>query len=306
MTPFVARSSCGIAVGTRTAYCTELRGVAKRRRHARLGDSLCRVVHRDIRRQAQVVGALAFAMAVLAAVAWVLILWAPLPVAATARATARAPATARATPEPTRTTEAAIDQVALVPGSGAKALFFGDSLTAGFAASPPTRGYAHLTGQALGWDYKVNGISGTGYVNPGISKQGTYVDRITALPADEGMRVVVIQGGLNDAYRSLDKFPAAAAAAVDLLKGKYPAATVVILGPTPASLAVDPPLSEIDAMLRTVAAQKGLTYISPVTETWVTAANYASVSDVTATSRPDTKGHLYLAERTTAALRALQ
>jgi lysophospholipase L1-like esterase len=277
---------------------------AKWRRHAPLADSVRYMVGKDIRRQTQVLGALGLTMAVFAAVAWVLFLWAPLPVSAITRATARA------TPEPTRTTEAAVDPVVdpvvVVPGKGAKALFLGDSLTAGYAANPPTHGYAYLTGQALSWDYKVNGVSGTGYVNAGFGKQGTYVDRITALPADKGMRVVVIQGGLNDAYRRLDKFPAAAAAAVDLLKGKYPAATVVILGPLPASLAVDRPLSEINSMLRTVAAQKGVAYISPVSERWVNSANHASVVDVTATSRPDTKGHLYLAERTTAALRALQ
>jgi hypothetical protein len=59
-------------------------------------------------------------------------------------------------------------------------------------------------------------------------------------------------------------------------------------------------------MLQVVAAQKGLPYISPIRDTWVTSANYESVIDVTATGRPDTKGHLYLAERTTAALQALQ
>ena len=255
---------------------------------------------KDISRQAQVLGALGLTMAVVAAVAWVLFLWAPSPVAAITRA---AP---RATPEPTPTMEAALETVGLVPGNGAKALFFGDSLTAGFAATPPTQGYAYLTGQALGWDYKVNGVNGTGYINAGGSKPGTYADRITALPADEGMRVVVIQGGLSDANQNLDTFPAAAGAAVDLLKEKYPAATVVVLGPTPASPAVDPPVSKINSMLQIIAAQKGLIYISPMTEKWVTVANSASVGDVPAISRPDTKGQLYLAQRTLAALRARQ
>ena len=55
---------------------------------------------------------------------------------------------------------------------------------------PVTRGYAYLTGQALGWDYKVDGLNGTGYLKPGSDEARTYLGRIRALATDSGMQVV--------------------------------------------------------------------------------------------------------------------
>jgi hypothetical protein len=211
-----------------------------------------------------------------------------------------------AAPEQAATAATPAGPVARVPGNGAKALFFGDSWTAGYGATPVTRGYAYLTGQALGWDYKVNGVNGTGYLKPGSHKTRTYLGRIGALAPDSGMQVVVLQGGLNDESQSLSQLPDAASAAVDLLRAKYPEAVIVMLGPGAAILPADENLRAVDSMLQLVAQRKGLAYISPLSAAWITPDNYSSVIDVAAAHHPSTTGHAYLARRTVAALRALQ
>lgn len=220
--------------------------------------------------------------------------------------TAGKPAGTRsAAPEQTATSDAR-SPVARVPGSGAKALFFGDSWTTGYGATPVTRGYAYLTGQALSWDYRVDGVNGTGYLRAGSDRTRTYLGRISALAPDRGMQVVVLQGGLNDQSQGLGQLPEAASAAVDLLRAKYPEAVIVMLGPGAASLPADASLRAVDSILQLVAQRKGLSYISPLSAAWITPDNYSWVIDVAAARHPSTSGHAYLARRTAAALRALQ
>lgn len=219
---------------------------------------------------------------------------------------AQSAGTKSAASEKAATSAAPASPVARVPGGGAKALFFGDSWTAGYGAMPVTRGYAYLTGQALGWDYKVDGVNGTGYLKPGSDKARTYLGRIRALATDSGMQVVVLQGGLNDESQSLRQLPDAASTAVDLLRAKYPQAAIVMLGPGGAILPAGVNLSAVDSMLQLVAKRKGLAYVSPLSSAWITPDNYSSVIDVAAAHHPSTSGHAYLARRTAAALRALQ
>ncbi len=86
----------------------------------------------------------------------------------------------------------------------------------------------------------------------------------------------------------------------------YPEARVVILGPSPQVLPVEPATARIDADLRDLAAARGWWYVSPITDEWITTANYPAVIDTGfGRNHPSTEGHAYLADRMAQALQTL-
>lgn len=189
--------------------------------------------------------------------------------------------------------------------AGAKVLIFGDSWTAGYAASPSDQGYAYLTANQLGWNATVDGVSGTGYVNSGPNGEGTYADRVAALPADLAPSVVIVQGGINDAFQPASAVRTAIGDTLDAIEQRFPDATIVVLGPAPATLPVESGLKSVDDALRSAALSRSLNYISPIADEWISQANYAEVIDVNAANHPSTAGHAFLAQRTVDALRAI-
>lgn len=189
--------------------------------------------------------------------------------------------------------------------AGTKTVIFGDSWTRGTGADVLEHGYAYLTGQTLGWDNRVMGVGGTGYVNPGPDNAGTFGQRIAALPEDRFARLVIMQGSINDTTQDVAQVEPAALAAVDAMRAKFPSAQVVILGPAPNTTLPTGELVSVDRSLRKVATAKGLPYISPVGERWIGPGNFATVIDRKQASHPSTAGHQYLAGKTVAALKAL-
>lgn len=186
-------------------------------------------------------------------------------------------------------------------------LVFGDSWTYGMAATTPTGGYAYLAGESLGWDTTVDGENGSGYLRPG-ELGGVYGTRVLQLDPELEPDVIVIQGSINDRGADLDGLSASAHAVWRALETRYPDAELVVLGPAPSVLPVDAAVRKIDTILNRLANVEGVTYISPLTEQWITEDNFAKVIDTSSKSRnhPSDSGHEYLAERLAEELEAIE
>lgn len=184
-----------------------------------------------------------------------------------------------------------------------RVLIFGDSWTYGSAASDPTLGYAYVLGRTLGWDTIVDGVRGSGYLKPGWDG-GSFGERIAALDPALDPDLVIVEGSINDRRLPAEGYREAVTAAWDALAAHYPDAAIVILGPAPQILPVEPATARIDADLSDLAAARGWWYISPIAEKWITPENYPSVIDTSDIGRdhPSTDGHAYLAERVAASL----
>lgn len=187
-----------------------------------------------------------------------------------------------------------------------RVLIFGDSWTYGSAASDPTLGYAYLIGRTHGWDTIVDGVRGSGYLKPGWDG-GSYGERIAALDPGTDPDLIIVEGSINDRRLPADGYRDAVSAAWDDLAALYPDATIVILGPAPQVLPVEPATARIDRDLAALAGERGWWYISPIADEWITSDNYLSVIDTSEIGRdhPSTEGHAYLAERLADALGTL-
>jgi lysophospholipase L1-like esterase len=181
-------------------------------------------------------------------------------------------------------------------------LLFGDSWTYGTAAAPLS-GYAYLAARQLGLVADIEGVSGTGFLNPGPHREGTYAQRLAALPTSTPA-LVVIQGGTNDIGESWSDLPAAVGHVLDQARARFPAAQIVLFGSAPSTWPTDPRLESVDRTLAAAAQRAGIPYVSPIAEQWVTADNFAAVIDPSR-YHPGTAGHAYLAARFVADLRTL-
>lgn len=201
---------------------------------------------------------------------------------------------------------AAVSMAPLTLPDDPKVLIFGDSWTYGSAATIPTLGYAYVLGESEGWDTVVNGVRGSGYLKPGIDG-GSYGERIAQLDPALDPDLVIVEGSINDRRLYPTGYRDAVTSAWDDLAGLYPDAAFVIMGPAPQVLPVEKATARIDADLAELATARGWWYVSPVTDGWITQANYASVIDSSEIGRdhPSTTGHAYLAERLAEALDAM-
>ncbi|MCR2793853.1 SGNH/GDSL hydrolase family protein [Microbacterium sp. zg.Y625] len=193
---------------------------------------------------------------------------------------------------------AAVTPAALELPATPRVLVFGDSWTYGSAASDPTRGYAYVAAETLGWDAVVDGVRGSGYLKPGIDG-GSFGERIAALDAALRPDLAILQGSINDRRLGAEGYREAVSAAWDDLRSTYPDAQIVVLGPAPQVLPVERETARIDADLRELAAARGWWYVSPLAEEWITPSRYLDVIDTSDVGRdhPSTAGHAYLASR---------
>lgn len=218
---------------------------------------------------------------------------------AAAYASQQAAETKKATPAPTAA-PVKIARDLLAPGT--KAVFFGDSWTAGYTANTPTDGFAYKAGAALGWDFNVQGVQGTGYLES--AKDAVFADRLAAMDVDPTVKVLVLQGGINDTFMDLSKFPAAVRKTLDQAKVTFPNAQIVMLGPGTVRVPAEPELLTINNDLRTVAQERHLPFISPLDDYWIVASNLSGVIDPK-TLHPHTKGHAFLGQKLVESLRKL-
>ncbi len=184
-----------------------------------------------------------------------------------------------------------------------RVLVFGDSWVYGSAATVPTLGFAYRLGENLGWDTVVDGVRGSGYLKPGIDG-GSYGERVAALDPALDPDLIILEGSINDRRLPAKGYADAVTAVWDALEDLYPDAAVVILGPAPQVLPVEPATARIDADLARLAGERGWWYISPIADGWITEANYLDVIDTGPIGRnhPSTDGHAYLAERVAEAI----
>lgn len=203
-------------------------------------------------------------------------------------------------------------QVSLAPALLAlpefpRVLVFGDSWVYGSAATVVTEGFAYVLSERLGWDAIIDGVRGSGYLKPGIDG-GSYGERIAALDPNLDPDLVIVEGSINDRRLFPDGYQDAVTAAWDQLAALYPEAHIVILGPAPQVLPVEPATVRIDGVLSALAAERGWWYISPIEDEWITDANYRDVIDTSDIGRnhPSSPGHAYLADRLGEALDAIR
>lgn len=116
-----------------------------------------------------------------------------------------------------------------------KALFIGDSYTAGVGASEPELRWTTLVSTELGWTEKNEGRGGTGYVKTsgvegcGLEHCPIYSEAIAASTTFTP-DVVIISGGRNDG-QATEGYNAAVQGAISTAKKKWPKATVVVTSP---------------------------------------------------------------------------
>jgi lysophospholipase L1-like esterase len=185
-------------------------------------------------------------------------------------------------------------------------LVFGDSWTFGSAANPVGRGYAYVLGELLDGHTVVDGGRGSGYVRQGLDHLD-YPTRIAALDPTADYDLIVLQGSINDRREPAAGYREAVTAAWDELVAIYPNTPIVVLGPAPQVLPVEPATARIDRDLAALAAARQWWYISPIQENWITPENYTRVIDTSDYGRdhPSVEGHAYLATRVAEALSAI-
>ncbi|MFB8147709.1 SGNH/GDSL hydrolase family protein [Microbacterium sp. NPDC056003] len=184
-----------------------------------------------------------------------------------------------------------------------RVLVFGDSWVYGSAAIVPSLGFAYRLADHLGGETIVDGVRGSGYLKPGIDG-GSYGERVAMLDPALDPDLVIIEGSINDRRLYPSGYRDAVTAVWDSLEALYPDAAIVVLGPAPQVLPVEPATAGIDGDLAAFAAERGWWYISPIAESWITPDNYPELIDTSDTGRdhPSTAGHAYLAEKVATAI----
>lgn len=177
-------------------------------------------------------------------------------------------------------------------------LVIGDSYAAGQGADSARSSFAWELGQDLGLSTTVDGVAGTGFVNPGPGPADqTYLARLATLPADElTADLVVVQGGLNDRQHPGPEVASAAGTFLAELATRAPGATIVLVG-APAPDPDQPAASAaVNSALSRAARQQDVEFVDPTAERWFTDDNvsrYVTSDQV----HPTQQGHDYLARR---------
>lgn len=199
---------------------------------------------------------------------------------------------------PTPTPTATMPSLAPVP-AGSTVMFIGDSWTHGTGADDPTsQGYPQATAAALDVQADVFGYGSVGYVSTGVDKQGAFQTRLAADQPAGTPSLIVLQGSLNDAKESPAKITEAASALVTDVRGKFPQAQVVMVGPAPATEGLINVLAPIDLALSQAATAQEVPYISPLREQWFSAGNLAGyMNPMDGSPHPNNAGHKLFGEK---------
>ena len=175
-----------------------------------------------------------------------------------------------------------------------RVLIFGGSYTYGIGASAPEQGFAYKLAENEGWDAVIDGVPGTGYLDPGPHRTGAYPARMAELDADETFDLIIIQGSTHDFAMDHSRLPAAVTATLAAANKNFPGTPIVMLGPV--TYGGSPERISVNSQLARAAAANDTIYLSPVDGDWYTAGDRATLRDE-ATGKPNDTGHQALAER---------
>jgi lysophospholipase L1-like esterase len=207
-------------------------------------------------------------------------------------------AAAAAAPAPPDPSSCAANSARL-PGRGAVAAFLGDSYTTGWTGTGiGRRGWPALVGASFGWRIVNRAVAGTGFVNPGWTRQpvATRVASVIRARPD----VVFLASGHNDRRYATGAVARAADAVIDRLRPALPNATIVVIGPIWQDGAPAASIVRLRDHLRRKAAATGALFIDPLAGRWFAGASHRFIK--ADGIHPDDAGHRFIAGRVLAVL----
>jgi acyl-CoA thioesterase I len=178
----------------------------------------------------------------------------------------------------------------------------GDSYSEGAGASPG-RGWVEHFGEDMCWSLmNLSAEFGTGYTDSGDQATPGFArfnERIGDVVAGQP-KVVIVQGGANDADATPEQITAEASKVFGSLRTALGEnATIVAIGPVPTPLTDPPSLAPVSAAISAAASQFGVDFIDPVAEDWLSNPTYFSVDQF----HPNDQGYAQFASNLEASLR---
>lgn len=132
--------------------------------------------------------------------------------------------------------------------------WIGDSYAGGNPASAAIQCYPFVASQYMGVETILSGLSGTGYVNPGIFSVYGDPSRV-AFMASQNPEVIIFDGSVNDVGFTKAQVQAAATACYNAYAAALPNARFIVFGPQPyeADITAGPGLQVINAGVQAAA-----------------------------------------------------
>jgi lysophospholipase L1-like esterase len=177
--------------------------------------------------------------------------------------------------------------------------FIGDSWTEGIGATG-LRSYAVLTGEQLGWKYKVLGVGGSGYDVKGRgSTFGQRVDRAVSTHAD----VIIVQGSINERRSTARALASAALGTLTRLHVAAGAHTrILVVGASYTRGVPTATVNWINATIGRAAAKVGVAFVNPAAQRWTNPADRRIWADP---NHPNDAGHQLVANHVKSLLRGM-
>lgn len=188
-------------------------------------------------------------------------------------------------------------------------MVLGDSYSAGFRGVPAEQTYVADAARRLRWQVIIAGHERTGFVAPGrINKTfGVLFDEELAWRPVPDM--IVVSGGHNDWPHAFEQVKNAARQLLTKIKKRWPATTVVLMGPLWGG---DPPPSglQVRDALADAAGELRVPFIDPLAEQWITGDIRSGIGNAPVYIRddgthPTPVGNRYFADRFIAGLHKL-
>jgi acyl-CoA thioesterase-1 len=175
-------------------------------------------------------------------------------------------------------------------------LIIGASYTAGWGSTAPASDYANRLARDLERPTTISAEPGAGYLSRGNDGHGSFRQQVAALPSTLRPRLVIIQGGRNDAGRPVAREYAAIDATVAAVREKFEDPQIVLVGDIPSRLPVSRPAIATNNVLAEAADRKHVVFVDPIREHWVSSADVAAFRSAIP-DHPNDDGHAYIAQR---------
>jgi lysophospholipase L1-like esterase len=174
------------------------------------------------------------------------------------------------------------------PSAPVKAVFIGDSYTAGDGAPSEADGFAALAGAELGWDTTILAVGGSGYLAEGAGT--TFGQRLAEIRrVDPG--VVVVAGSRNDTSMPGD-VAHAAATTFAAIQRVAPDAELVVIGVMWPGPDVPAEANVTNDEIHRASDASGVAFIDPLALGWLRQSDGFMASDGV---HPNAEGHQVLA-----------